>query len=346
MMVDDARSRVALSATAIAAQIGGVVDGDGDTEVSHVAALDAADASALSFFASSRYSAEAQATAAGVVFVTRALLPHVAHVPARIIVDAPHDAMLASLHLLYAPRRVATGRHASSVIGAGATLGEEVALGALAVVGEGAVIGARTQLAHGVVVGDGVVIGEDCVLHANVTLYPGTILGDRVQIQSGAVLGGDGFGYVYRDGAHQKIPHVGRCIIESDVEIGANSTIDRGSVGDTVVGAGTKIDNLVQLGHNVRLGKLCLLMSQVGISGSTRVGNGVIIAGQAGLAGHITIGDGARIAGQAGVFGDIPAGQTWSGYPARPHREALRSQAAAHKLAGLLKQLERLAAPT
>jgi UDP-3-O-[3-hydroxymyristoyl] glucosamine N-acyltransferase len=130
-------------------------------------------------------------------------------------------------------------------------------------------------------------------------------------------------------------------VLEADVEIGANTTIDRGSVGDTVIGAGTKIDNLVQIGHNVRVGRRCLVMAQVGIAGSTRIGNGVIIAGQAGLAGHITIGDGARVAAQAGVFGDVPAGETWSGYPARPHRESLRVQAAAHRLPALLKTLDK-----
>ena len=171
--------------------------------------------------------------------------------------------------------------------------------------------------------------------------YPGTQLGDRVIVQAGAVLGSDGFGYVFTDGAHQKIAHVGRLVIEADVEIGANTTIDRGSVGDTVIGAGTKIDNLVQIAHNVRMGKCCLVMSQVGISGSTQIGDGVVIAGQAGLAGHITIGAGARIAGQSGVFGDVPAGETWSGYPARPHRESLRVQAAAHKLPAVLKTMER-----
>jgi UDP-3-O-[3-hydroxymyristoyl] glucosamine N-acyltransferase len=147
---------------------------------------------------------------------------------------------------------------------------------------------------------------------------------------------------VFRDGAHRKLPHVGRCVIEDDVEIGANTTVDRGSVDDTVVGAGTKIDNLVHVGHNVRIGRLCLVMAQVGIAGSARIEDGCVLAGQAGLGGHITVGAGARIGGQAGVFGDVPAGETWSGYPARPHREALRAQAAVFKLPSLLRALERL----
>jgi UDP-3-O-[3-hydroxymyristoyl] glucosamine N-acyltransferase len=147
---------------------------------------------------------------------------------------------------------------------------------------------------------------------------------------------------VFRDGRHDKIPHVGRCIIEDDVEIGANTTIDRGSIDDTVIGAGTKIDNLVHVAHNVRVGRLCLIMAQVGIAGSVRVEDGCIIAGQVGIAGHTTIGRGATLAAQAGAFGDIPPGETWSGYPARPHKEALRAQASLFKLPGLLRRIERL----
>jgi UDP-3-O-[3-hydroxymyristoyl] glucosamine N-acyltransferase len=147
---------------------------------------------------------------------------------------------------------------------------------------------------------------------------------------------------VQRGGKHEKIPHVGRCIIGNDVEIGANSTIDRGSVDDTVIGAGTKIDNLVHVGHNCRIGRMCLIMAQAGIAGSVRIEDGCIIAGQAGLGGHITIGQGARIAGQAGVFGDVPAGESWSGYPARPHKESLRTTGALFKLAGMLKRIEKL----
>jgi len=152
----------------------------------------------------------------------------------------------------------------------------------------------------------------------------------------------DGFGYVFTDGAHAKIPHVGRCIVENDVEIGANTTVDRGSIDDTVIGAGTKIDNLVQIGHNVKIGKLCLIMAQVGIAGSANIGDGCVLAGQAGLGGHIAIGAGAKIAGQSGVFGNVPPGESWSGYPARPHRESLRATGALFKLAGMIKDLERI----
>ena len=170
------------------------------------------------------------------------------------------------------------------------------------------------------------------------------IVGRRVRLHAGVRVASGGFGYVQAGGRHEKIPHVGRCVIEDDVEIGANSTLDRGSVDDTVVGAGTKIDNLVHIAHNVRIGRLCLIMAQVGIAGSVHIGDGCILAGQVGVSGHHNIGAGARLAAQAGVFGDIPAGETWSGYPARPHREALRAHAAFFKLAGLMRRMERLLA--
>ena len=318
---EGAGSSAALTAAAIAAAVGGTLEGDGSVTVTRVAGLDSADAASLSFFSASRYSDDAAATHAGIVFVTAPLATQVAHVPARIVVSKPQEAMLAALALLHRPAPFPAGVHASAVIGDGVTLGEGVAIGARAVIGDGCTIGARSRIHAGVTLGDSVVVGTDCIVYPGVVAYANTQLGDRVIIQAGAVLGSDGFGYVFGSGAHQKIPHVGRCVLESDVEIGANTTIDRGSVGDTVIGAGTKIDNLVQIGHNVRMGKLCLVMAQVGIQG------------------HISIGAGARIGGQSGVFGDVPAGETWSGYPARPHRESLRVQAAAHRLPGLLKTL-------
>jgi UDP-3-O-[3-hydroxymyristoyl] glucosamine N-acyltransferase len=263
-------------------------------------------------------------------------------VKARIIVPKPQEAVLEVLPLLYVQAPRSSGIHPTVQVGRGARIGREAALGPHVVIGDEASLGDRVSLDAGVVVGAGVSIGDDVHVFPGVTLYPGTSLGDRVIVHAGARIGCDGFGYVFKDGAHRKLPHVGRCVIEQDVEIGANSTIDRGSIDDTVVGAGTKIDNLVQVAHNVKIGRLCLLMSQVGVAGSVRIGDGCILAGQVGVRGHLTIGAGARLAAQAGVFGDVPAGETWSGYPARPHREALRASAALFKLAGLMKRLERL----
>jgi UDP-3-O-[3-hydroxymyristoyl] glucosamine N-acyltransferase len=309
--------------------------------VTAVAPLDRAEAHHLSFLANAKYAALAGEREVGVLLVTRELA-EAGRAKARIVVDNPHEAMLPLLALLYPTVATAAGIHPTAILGRGVSLGDGVSIGPNVVLGDGVTVGARTRLDANVVIGDGVSVGDDCHLYPSVTAYSGTKIGPRVIVHAGARLGSDGFGYVYRDGAHVKIPHVGRCLVESDVEIGANTTIDRGSIDDTVIGAGTKIDNLVQVAHNVRIGRLCLLMSQVGIAGSVHVEDGCILAGQVGVSGHLTIGRGARLAAQAGVFGSIPAGETWSGYPARPHREALRAQAAMFKLPSLIRALERL----
>jgi UDP-3-O-[3-hydroxymyristoyl] glucosamine N-acyltransferase len=332
----------ALTASAIAAAVKGLLVGDPAVVVTGVAPLDRAGPEHLTFLASAKYAPLFAQCTAGVALVAPALAESPGLAAARVVVDDPHGAMLSLLGALYPDPAHAPGIHPTAVLGRGARLGERVAVGAGVVIGEGAVIGADSRLDANVVVGAGVVIGARCHVYPAVTMYPGTVLHDRVIVHAGARLGSDGFGYVYRDGRHDKIPHVGRCIVQSDVEIGANTTVDRGSIDDTVIGAGTKIDNLVHVAHNVRIGRLCLIMAQVGIAGSVRVEDGAILAGQVGISGHHTIGAGARLAAQAGVFGDVPAGQTWSGYPARPHREALRAQAAMFKLPSLLRGLERL----
>lgn len=331
-----------LTALDIATVVGGELVGAGDARVFRVAPVDRAGPGELTFLANPKYAAALAHAAAEVVLVSPELAETPGPVKARVIVPKPQEAVLEVLPLLYTQAARTPGVHPTVQIGRGARIGSEAALGPHVVIGDGATIGDRVSLDAGVVVGTGVRLGDDVHLYPGVTIYPGTFLGDRVIVHAGARLGCDGFGYVFKDGAHRKLPHVGRCLIEQDVEIGANTTIDRGSIDDTVVGSGTKIDNLVQVGHNVKIGRLCLLMSQVGVAGSVRIGDGCILAGQVGVSGHLTIGAGARLAAQAGVFGDIPAGETWSGYPARPHREALRASAALFKLAGLLKRLERL----
>ena len=333
-----------LTAAAIADAVGGVLQGDGSVAVSAVAPLDRAQRHHLTFLANARYEPLFAESEAGVALVTPELKDAPGKVPARVVVPSPHDAMLSLLPTLYPAPARESGVHPTAVIGRGARLGDQLWIGPYVVIGDGARVGNGTRLDAHVVLGAGVEVGSDCHLYPGVCLYSGTVLGDRVRVHSGARVGSDGFGYVFRDGEHAKIPHVGRCIVESDVEIGANTTIDRGSIDDTVIGAGTKIDNLVQIAHNVRVGRLCLIMAQVGAAGSVRVEDGCILAGQVGIAGHHTIGRGARLAAQAGVFGDVPAGETWSGYPARPHREALRAQAAMFRLPSLMRGLERLLA--
>ena len=332
----------ALTAASIAAATGGTVIGDEMATVTAVAPLDRAGPEHVTFLARAKYASLLASARPGVLLVTPALADVPGTARARVIVVNPYEAMLSLLGALYPSQPAEPGIHSSAIIGRGATLGEGVSIGPFVVVGAGARVGARVRLRSHVVLGAGVEIGDDCELYEGVTCYPGTSLGARVRLHAGVRLGSDGYGYVFRNGAHEKIPHVGRCIVESDVEIGANTTIDRGSIDDTLIGAGTKIDNLVQIGHNVRIGRLCLIMSQAGIAGSVHIEDGAILAGQAGVSGHLTIGAGARLAAQAGVFGDIPAGETWSGYPARPHRQALRAQAAMFKLPSLIRALERL----
>jgi UDP-3-O-[3-hydroxymyristoyl] glucosamine N-acyltransferase len=333
---------VVLTASAIAESVGGRLVGDASVRVTGVAPLDRAGPTDLSFLAAHKYAATFATSDAGVVLVSPELSEAPGRSPARVIVERPQEALLALLPRFHRVGEAEPGVHPTAVLGRGVTLGNRVSVGPYAVIGNGAGLGDEVIVGAHVVIGDGVMIGARSELYAGVTVYAGTTIGERVTVHAGARLGSDGFGYVQRDGQHLKIPHVGRCIIEDDVEIGANTTIDRGSIDDTVIGAGTKIDNLVQIGHNVRIGKVCLIMAQVGIAGSVRVEDGAMLLGQVGVSGHHTIGQGARLAAQAGVFGDIPAGETWSGYPARPHKEALRAQAALFKLPSLLRRIERL----
>lgn len=331
-----------LTAADVAAIAGGELRGPGDVTVRAVAPIHRAQSHEVTFLGSARYAPLLASSEAGIVLVTPELADTPGRVLARIVVGNPQDALLALLPRLYRTPRRTTGVDATVRIGRGARVGPDAAIAPYVVIGNGVRIGAGATIDAHVVIGDGVAMGDGCHLFPHVTLYAGTVLGDRVVVHSGARIGSDGFGYVFRDGAHAKIPHVGRCIIGNDVEIGANTTVDRGSIDDTVIGDGTRIDNLVQIAHNVRVGRLCLVMAQVGVAGSVRIGDGCVLAGQVGVSGHHEIGDGARLAAQAGVFGDIPAGETWSGYPARPHRESLRAHAALFRLADLMKRLERL----
>ncbi|HMC55984.1 MAG TPA: UDP-3-O-(3-hydroxymyristoyl)glucosamine N-acyltransferase [Gemmatimonadaceae bacterium] len=331
-----------LTAAVIAQLTRGELRGDADTVVSSVAPLDRAVAGQLSFCASARYAPQLETTGASVVLVSPDVSATDTRAAARIVVAKPQEALLSLLPKLYVMPARQPGVHATAVIGRGARLGAQVQVGPYVYIGDGAELGDRVTLDAHVAIGAGVRLGDDTHIRSNAVVYSGSELGKRVSIHANAVIGSDGFGYVYADGTHHKIPHVGRCLIGDDVEIGAGSTIDRGSIDDTVIGAGTKIDNLVQIAHNVRVGRLCLIAAQAGIAGSAHLEDGAVLGGQVGIIGHSTIGKGATLAARAGAFGDIPAGETWSGYPARPHRESLRAQAALFKLAGMLKRIEKL----
>ncbi|HZJ09127.1 MAG TPA: UDP-3-O-(3-hydroxymyristoyl)glucosamine N-acyltransferase [Trueperaceae bacterium] len=242
-----------------------------------------------------------------------------------ILVDSTRLA-LATLSASFDSRpRPRAGVHPDAKVDPEARLGDAVSVGPGAVVEAGAAVGAGSELRAGCYVGSGAVLGERCLLHPRVTVYDGVELGNRVIVHAGSVIGADGFGYAASPRGAVKIRHLGGVRIDDDVEIGANSAVDRGTLDDTVIGPRTKIDNLCQIGHNVRIGSDCLIAGMTGIAGSVVIGDGVIIGGAVGIADHVRIGSGARIAGRSGVTKDVPAGETWAGFPARPYRQYARS---------------------
>lgn len=344
--MSDQPSRREVTAAEIAALTGGRLVGPGDIAVAGIAPLERAGPGDVSFLASARYLPYLERARAGVVLCAEAFAnAQGAPQASRIIVPDPHAALLAVLDVLYPEAAWSPGVHPTAVIGVGAQWADPVAIGPYVVLGRDVRLGRNVRIGAHCVIGDGVSIGDETELFPHVTCYPGTTIGRSVRIHSGVRLGGDGFGYVPgRGGApHRKIPQVGRCRIGDEVEIGVNSCVDRGSVDDTVIGDGTKIDNLVHIAHNVHIGAHCLIMAQVGIAGSCVVEDGVILAGQAGLADHLTVHRGARVAAQSGVIGDIAPGATVSGYPARHHRDVLRQAAAVRRLTPLVQHLERIA---
>lgn len=331
-----------MKASEIAALVGGRFEGTFDPEIDDVAAVDRARKNDLSFVAHAKYAAYLERSEAGAVLIAESLAARVHTKHPRIVVKDVHRAVAMVLEQFHPERRPAPGVHPTAVLGAGVELADDVVVDAYAVIGE------RTRVTQGAWIGAHCVIEADCRigaqtrLYPHVTLYSKVVLGARCIIHSGVRLGTDGFGYTFAAGQHRKVPQVGGVLIGDDVEIGANSTVDRGSVGPTEIGNGVKIDNLVHVGHNVRIGDLSVIVAQVGISGSTVIGKGVTLGGQAGLPGHLKIGDGVTIAAKSAPFGDVPAGATVGGFPAVPHRDFLRAQAALLKLPELLKRVRRL----
>ena len=324
----------------LAELVGGTVDGDGQTLIRGVAGIREAEPGEITFIANSKYEEFLDVTRASAVIAARG---RAADKPV-IRIDNPYYAYLQVLNLFAADVavRYARGVHESAVVDPGASLGANVAIGPLCQIGKNARVGDNTTLVGGIFVGEAVAIGRDCLIYPNVTIREGTTVGDRVILQPGVVLGGDGFGYAKNGSAHHKVPQIGRVVIEDDVEIGANSCVDRATTGETRVRSGTKIDNLVQVAHNVVMGEHCVVAAQVGISGSTEIGHGVVIGGQAGIGGHITVGERATLAGQAGVTKDVPANTVVSGYPAREHSLAKRLYAHVAMLPELFRRVKEL----
>lgn len=333
-----------ITAADVAAQVGGRLIGDGSVRVQGIAPLDRAGAGELSFLSHKRYLNWFITSKAGVVLMSSAFADTSDGPATRIVVEKPMDALVSLLARFHRREPRASGVHPTAVVAPTATIGAGVTLDPYAVIGEHAVIGDGCWIGAGATVGAGSTLGRDVRLYPNAVVYPFVELGDRVVLHAGSQVGREGFGFVPQPTGIARIPHVGRCVLGHDVEIGANSCVDRGSIDDTIIGAGTKIDNLVQVAHNVRIGRFCFVASLTGLAGSTRIEDGVQVGGQVGTAGHLTIGAKATIAARSGVFGDVPGGETWSGYPARPHKEQMRTQAAASRLARIIRPLERLLA--
>jgi UDP-3-O-[3-hydroxymyristoyl] glucosamine N-acyltransferase len=325
---------------ALAEQVGGELDGPGDLLITGVAGIREARAGELTFVASPRYLPYLDETLASAVILADGVRTKL---PCLRVAD-PYLAFLRAIQAFSKPvaERFAVGIHPSAIVDSTAELGEGVRVGACAVVGRGCRIGPHTIIGPSAVLMDGVSVGQRCLIYPHVTIREECELGDRVILQPGCVIGSDGFGYAKDKGAYHKIPQIGKVVIEDDVEIGANACIDRATTGRTVVGAGSKIDNLVQIAHNVTIGRGTILSAQVGIAGSTKVGDQVVMAGQVGAVGHINIGDGARIGAQSGISKDVPAGAEFFGYPAREHREFKRLHVHINRLPRYAEQLERL----
>ncbi len=328
-----------LTAAEIAKQIDGEVLGDDTVELTGFAPADKAKAGDLTFAENQTYFNRAEQSAAAAIMVDGLFVS-----TKKTLIRVPNAriAFAKVLELFFPEPVLAPGIHPSGVVAASAQIDSTAHIGPHCVIGDQARIGARCVLHGGDHVGANCVVGADTHLFPNVVLYPRTQVGQRVRIHAGAVIGSDGFGYILDSGAHRKVPQIGYVVIHDDVEIGANTTIDRGALGPTSIGRGTKIDNLVQIAHNVAIGEHCLVVAQAGIAGSTKLGNFVTLAGQVGLAGHLKIGNKATIAAQSGVMHDIPDGEKWFGYPAQPDRQTKRQILAIQQLPELFRRVAEL----
>ena len=327
------------TAAEIAEHLQGEVIGDGSTPLHGFAAADSCQAGDLTFAENQTYFARAEQSSASAILVngyfasSKKVLIRVAN--ARI-------AFAKGMALFFPQRQPPPGVHPSSLVANTAQIDPSAHIGPFCVIEERVRIGARAVLAGGNHLGPDCRLGEGAHLFSHVILYANTQIGQRVCIHAGTVVGSDGFGYVFDQEFHRKVPQVGNVIIHDDVEIGANVTIDRGALGSTVIGTGSKIDNLVQIGHNVVIGEHCMVVAQVGIAGSTRLGNHVTLAGQVGIAGHLQIGHRATVTAQSGVMNHIPEGEKWLGSPAQPNRQMKRVLIALQRLPQLLRRVNHL----
>jgi UDP-3-O-[3-hydroxymyristoyl] glucosamine N-acyltransferase len=323
----------------IARHVGGSVVGDPDVFVSHVQGIDEAGEGDLTFIANPKYRDRLETTRASAILVS----PGVTSPGKNLIVtDDPYSAMAKTLALLYPDETPPPGISTRAFVESDAEIGEEVTLYPGVYIGRRARIGRDVRLYPGVVVGDGASVGDGSTLYPNVVVYKNCAIGKRVILHAGVIVGADGFGFANPGADNRKVPQVGIVQIDDDVEIGANTTIDRGTLGKTWIQKGVKIDNLVQIGHNVVIGENSIIVAQVGISGSTKLGESVILGGQVGVVGHITLGDHVMVGAQSGVHESVPPNRIVSGSPHMPHRTWLRVQACTEHLPEMRKTVNSL----
>jgi UDP-3-O-[3-hydroxymyristoyl] glucosamine N-acyltransferase len=326
----------------IATALGCELTGEGEIEISGVAGLEEAGPHELTFLSNPRYLPRLKTTRAAAIIVGREAGPP--GIPA-LVSENPYLDFARALELFHLPPRPQPGIHPTAVIAATARLGSQASVGPYTVVGENVRIGDRAVLHGHVVIYPGVEIGDDFCAHAFAVVRECCRIGNRVVLQNGVIVGADGYGFARRaDGSHHKIPQAGIAVIEDDVEIQANACIDRAAVGQTRIGRGSKIDNLVQIGHACHVGENAIICAQTGIAGSTVLGNNVVLAGQVGIINHLNIGDGVQVTAQSGVGSDVPSGQKISGSPAFDNRQWLRATAVFQRLPELQRALRELAA--
>lgn len=328
-----------LTANEIAQKVDGNILGDGETKLTGFAKADAATTGDLTFAENEKFFRLAEQSQASAI-----LAPAEFQSESKTVIQVK-DARIAFaqvLPLFFPEKQFTPGVHPSAIVADSANIAETAHIGPNCVIGENVTIGDDTILEPHCTIGDNSTLGQACHLFPNVSVYHGCRLAKRVRIHSGTVIGSDGFGYVFDQDHHRKIPQIGGVIIEDDVEIGANCTVDRGALGDTKIGRGTKIDNLVQIGHNVIIGEHCIIIAQNAIGGSSKIGAYSILAGQAGVAGHLKVGPKSVVAAKSGVITDLEGNQQYMGYPAIPASEAKRQIVAVKKLPDLAKRVREL----